>query len=107
MQSGLRASRTLDKSLPADGGKACQDENGTTSFHLPNRDAREHPRPEEVRPGRDLGGEYTISFFGFACVRKAGIMEFLQSWTFMAIMAVLLLVLIGVLLFLRSKRPEE
>jgi hypothetical protein len=35
------------------------------------------------------------------------IMEFLSSWTFMAIMAVLLVVLIGVLLFLRNKRPEE
>jgi hypothetical protein len=35
------------------------------------------------------------------------IMEFLQSWTFMGIMAVLLVVLIGVLLFLRNKRPEE
>jgi hypothetical protein len=31
----------------------------------------------------------------------------LQSWTFMGIMAVLLVVLIGVLLFLRSKRPED
>jgi hypothetical protein len=35
------------------------------------------------------------------------IMDFLQSWTFMGIMAVLLVVLIGVLLFLRSKRPED
>jgi cytochrome c biogenesis protein ResB len=35
------------------------------------------------------------------------IMEFLQSWYFMGIMAVLLVVLIGVLLFLRSKRPED
>jgi hypothetical protein len=35
------------------------------------------------------------------------LMEFLTSWTFMAIMAVLLVVLIGVLLFLRSKRPED
>jgi hypothetical protein len=35
------------------------------------------------------------------------IMEFLQSWYFMGIMAVLLVVLIGVLLFLRNKRPEE
>jgi len=33
--------------------------------------------------------------------------EFLQSWAFMGIMAVLLIVLIGVLLFLRSKRPED
>ena len=33
--------------------------------------------------------------------------EFLTGWTFMAIMAVLLLVLIGVLLFLRSRRPED
>jgi hypothetical protein len=42
-------------------------------------------------------------------VRKAGIMdmEFFQSWTFMGIMVVLLIVLIGVLLFLRSKRPED
>lgn len=35
------------------------------------------------------------------------IMEFLQSWYFIGIMAVVLIVLIGVLLFLRSKRPEE
>lgn len=34
-------------------------------------------------------------------------MEFFESWTFMILMAVLLLGLIGVLLFLRSKRPEE
>ncbi|GEM_PF-2893724 len=34
-------------------------------------------------------------------------MEFFQSWTFMGIMVVLLIVLIGVLLFLRSKRPED
>jgi len=33
--------------------------------------------------------------------------EFFTSWTFMGIMVVLLVVLIGVLLFLRSKRPEE
>ncbi|HEY7330434.1 MAG TPA: LPXTG cell wall anchor domain-containing protein [Gemmataceae bacterium] len=35
------------------------------------------------------------------------IMDFLQSWTFMIIMAVLLIVLIGVLLFLRNKRSED
>jgi hypothetical protein len=35
------------------------------------------------------------------------VMDFLTSWTFMIIMAVLLIALIGVLLFLRSKRPED
>ena len=35
------------------------------------------------------------------------IWEFLTSWYFMGIMAVLLIVLIGVLLFLRSRRPED
>lgn len=40
-------------------------------------------------------------------MRKAGIMEFFESYWFMAIMAVLLLALIGVLLFLRNKRSEE
>jgi len=35
------------------------------------------------------------------------VMEFLTSWYFMGIMAVLLIALIGVLLFLRSKRPED
>ncbi len=35
------------------------------------------------------------------------IWEFLTSWYFMGIMAVLLVVLIGVLLFLRSRRPED
>jgi uncharacterized membrane protein len=35
------------------------------------------------------------------------ILEFVQSWTFMGIMAVLLVVLIGLLLFLRSRRPED
>jgi hypothetical protein len=35
------------------------------------------------------------------------IMEFLTSWTFMIIMAVLLVALIGLLLFLRSRRPED
>jgi len=34
-------------------------------------------------------------------------MEFFESYWFMAIMAVLLLALIGVLLFLRNKRSEE
>jgi len=33
--------------------------------------------------------------------------EFFTSWTFFGIMAVLLLALIGVLLFLRSRRPED
>jgi hypothetical protein len=33
--------------------------------------------------------------------------EFLQSWTFMLLMALLLAVLIGVLLFLRNRRPED
>ena len=52
---------------------------------------------------------YVIPFV-LELVRKAGIMdlwEFLQSWTFMGIMALLLAVLIGVLLFLRSRRPED
>jgi len=106
----LRASRTLDKSLSAGGGKICQGENGTTAFHLPSLDAREHPRAEEARSGSNLDGEYTQPFFVFAFVRKAGIMdiwEFLTSYYFMGIMGVLLLVLIGVLLFLRSRRPED
>ena len=51
LQYGLRASRTLDKSLPAGGRKVWQGEHGTISFHLPNPDAREHPRAEEVRQG--------------------------------------------------------
>jgi hypothetical protein len=33
--------------------------------------------------------------------------EFLTSYYFMGIMAVLLVALIGVLLFLRSRRPED
>ena len=33
--------------------------------------------------------------------------EFIQSWPFMIMMAVLLLALIGVLLFLRNRRPED
>jgi hypothetical protein len=33
--------------------------------------------------------------------------EFIQSWTFMGLMALVLAVLIGVLLFLRSRRPED
>ena len=33
--------------------------------------------------------------------------EFFTSWGFMGIMALLLVVLIGVLLFLRNKRPED
>jgi hypothetical protein len=35
------------------------------------------------------------------------IMDFFSSWTFMIIMAVLLIALIGVLLFLRNRRPED
>jgi LPXTG-motif cell wall-anchored protein len=34
-------------------------------------------------------------------------MEFFQSWTFIVLMAVLLVALIGLLLFLRNKRPED
>lgn len=33
--------------------------------------------------------------------------DFFSSWTFMLIMAVLLAALIGVLLYLRNKRPED
>jgi uncharacterized membrane protein len=42
---------------------------------------------------------------------KAGIMDsimdFFSSWTFIIIMAVLLIALIGLLLFLRNRRPED
>jgi hypothetical protein len=34
-------------------------------------------------------------------------MDFFQSWTFIILMAVLLVALIGLLLFLRNKRPED
>lgn len=33
--------------------------------------------------------------------------EFMQSWTFMIIMAVLLIVLVGLLFYLRNQREEE
>jgi hypothetical protein len=33
-------------------------------------------------------------------------MEFFQSWTFILIMAVILVALIGLLLFLRNQRPD-
>jgi cytochrome c biogenesis protein ResB len=33
--------------------------------------------------------------------------EFMTEWWFMGLMALLLVALIGVLLFLRSKRPED
>ncbi len=33
--------------------------------------------------------------------------DFMQSWTFMIIMAVLLIVLVGLLLYLRNQREEE
>jgi hypothetical protein len=33
-------------------------------------------------------------------------MEFFQSWTFIGIMAVVLVALIGLLLFLRNQRPD-
>jgi cytochrome c biogenesis protein ResB len=33
--------------------------------------------------------------------------EFMTEWWFMGLMALLLVALIGVLLFLRNKRPEE
>ncbi len=35
------------------------------------------------------------------------IWEFMQSWTFIIIMLIVLIALIGVLLFLRSRRPED
>jgi hypothetical protein len=35
------------------------------------------------------------------------IWEFVTSWTFMGILFVVLLALIGLLLFLRNRRPEE
>lgn len=34
-------------------------------------------------------------------------MEFFSSWTFMFIMAVMLVALIALLLFLRNRRPED
>jgi hypothetical protein len=34
-------------------------------------------------------------------------MEFLSSWAFMGIMAVLLIALVGVMIFLRSKKDDE
>jgi hypothetical protein len=70
---------------------------------------RVHPWAEEAQAQSDCGG-FTVSRLSLNHVRKAGsmdIMEFLSSWYFIGIMAVLLVVLIGVLLFLRSKRPEE
>jgi LPXTG-motif cell wall-anchored protein len=33
--------------------------------------------------------------------------DFMQEWWFLGLMAVLLLALIGLLLFLRNKRPED
>jgi hypothetical protein len=33
-------------------------------------------------------------------------MDFFQSWTFIGIMAVILVALIGLLLFLRNQRPD-
>jgi len=33
-------------------------------------------------------------------------MEFFQSWTFIIIMAVILIALVGLLLFLRNQRPD-
>ncbi len=36
-----------------------------------------------------------------------GFLEFVQSWTFMIIMAVLLAALIAVLLFLRNRRTDD
>jgi hypothetical protein len=64
-----------------------------------------------TRPRRDLGSKFTLSVLVSRFTRKAGIMDsimdFLTSWTFMIIMAVLLVALIGVLLFLRNRRPED
>lgn len=33
--------------------------------------------------------------------------DFMQSWTFIIIMLIVLIALIGVLLFLRNRRPED
>ena len=33
--------------------------------------------------------------------------EFMTTWTFMGIMIVVLIALIGLLMFLRSRRPED
>jgi hypothetical protein len=35
------------------------------------------------------------------------IMDFLQSWTFIIIMVIILAALVGVFFFLRSRRPED
>jgi uncharacterized membrane protein len=84
-----------------------QGENGTISSRLPNRDAREHPRTEEACPGSENGG-FTFSLCLWSFLRKADIMpEFMTEWWFIGLMAVILVALIGVLLFLRSRRPEE
>jgi hypothetical protein len=66
---------------------------------------------EGARATRDRGCKFTLSVFVSQFTGKAGIMDsimdFLTSWTFMIIMAVLLIALIGVLLFLRNRRPED
>jgi hypothetical protein len=50
-----------------------------------------------------------LSFFVSGTTGKAGIMDWITEnfWTFMIIMLVVLGALIGLLLFLRSKRPED
>jgi LPXTG-motif cell wall-anchored protein len=44
---------------------------------------------------------------GFGDSRKERHVEFFESWTFMILMAVLLIGLIGVLMFLRNKKEDE
>jgi LPXTG-motif cell wall-anchored protein len=43
----------------------------------------------------------------FGASRKEPPVEFFESWTFMILMAVMLLGLVGVLMFLRNKKDDE
>jgi hypothetical protein len=79
------------------------------------RDCADRQGCDGVEPGSaawsrgDQGDAYTLSFFVSGTTGKAGIMDWISDnfWTFMIIMLVILGALIGLLLFLRNKRPED
>jgi uncharacterized membrane protein len=83
---------------------------GVTGSHQPAETGEER-NAQSSRPRKGHGGEPTLSglvsqFTGKADIMDS-IMDFFSSWTFMIIMAVLLIALIGLLLFLRNRRPED
>ena len=67
-------------------------------------------RRRKRRSRREQDGAYPFFYFVLGIIGKAGIMfDWIMEnfWIFLIIMLVVLAALVGVLLFLRSRRPED